>query len=73
MSGKKKLLMALLILVVLLSAILGLRWGWRNYILVDRQFYPKGAQQLDLREQEISIRHYERLRRRIPGCEIFWN
>ena len=73
MSGKKKLLMALLILVVLLSVILGLCWSWRNYILVDRQFYPKGAQQLDLREQEISIRHYERLRRRIPGCEIFWN
>jgi len=70
---KKKLLMALLILVVLLSVPMGLHWHFRHYVVVDFRFYPRGVQQLDLRDQDISIRHYEKLLRRIPGCEILWN
>ena len=73
MSGKKIVLMVLLILVVLSSVILGLFWHMRNYVLVDLAFYPRGVQQLDLRDQEISIRHYEKILRRIPGCQIQWN
>lgn len=73
MGAKKILLMILLILTVLLSAVSGLFWHMRHYVLIDGQFYPKGVQQLDLRDQEISIRHYEKILRRMPGCEVFWN
>lgn len=71
--GKKMLLAALLLLAVLLSVVLGLLWHMRHYVLVDLAFYPREAQQLDLRDQEITIRHYKKLRRRLPGCEIRWN
>ena len=73
MSGKKIVCMVLTMVALLASVVLGLSWHMRHYVLVDMQFYPKDAQQLDLRDQEISIRHYEKLLRRIPGCEIRWN
>lgn len=73
MGRKKILLMTVLILTVLLSTILGLFWHMRHYVLIDSQFYPKGVQELDLRDQEITLRHYEKILRRIPGCEVLWN
>lgn len=73
MNRKKVLLMVLLTLALLVSVILGVRWNMRNYVLVDLQFYPRGVQQLDLRDRAITIRHYEKLLRRLPGCEIQWN
>ena len=73
MSRKKILLMVILILAVLLSAVAGVLWNTRNYVIVDLQFYPQNVRQLDLRDQEITIRHYEKLRQRLPECEISWN
>ena len=73
MGRKKTMLMVLLVLLVLVSMVLGLLWHSNHYVLVDMQFYPKDARQLDLRDQEITVRHYEKLRRRVPGCEIIWN
>ena len=73
MGKKKILLMVLLILVVLGSVVSGIFWNLRSYALVDFRFYPRGAQQLDLRDQEITLRHYEKLHERMPGCEILWN
>ena len=73
MNRKKILLMVLLILVLLGSVVSGVFWHMRNYVLVDLQFYPRGVQQLDLRDREITLRHYEKLLRRLPGCEILWN
>ena len=73
MSRKKNLLMVLLILVVLLSAVVGVFWHLRHYVIVDMEFYPKGVQQLDLRDQQITPRHYEKLSSRMPDCTIHWN
>ena len=73
MSKKKQLLMVLLVLVVLLSAVFGVFWHLRHFVLVEWQMYPKGVKQLDLRDREISVRHYEKILSRIPGCEIQWN
>lgn len=72
--GKKKLfLMVLLMLVVLLSITFGIFWQLRHYVVVDFQLYPKESRLLDLREQEITLRHYEKLRQQFPDCEILWN
>ena len=73
MSKKKILLMVLLILVLLLSVVSGTLWHLRHYVLVEFQFYPRGVHQLDLRDREVSVRHYEKLVRRMPDCEIQWN
>ena len=73
MNRKKILLMVLLILVLLGAVVSGVLWHMRNYVLVDFQFYPRNVRQLDLRDQEISVRHYEKLSRCLPGCEILWN
>ena len=72
-NRKKSLLMAMLVLTVLLSVFLGIAWHLRHYVMVELQLYPKDAQRLDLREQDISIRHYEKLHSRLPECEIWWN
>ena len=69
----KTLLMILLILVVLGSVASGVCWNLRHYALVEFQFYPKGAQQLDLRGRDISVRHFEKLQRHLPDCEIRWD
>ena len=73
MSKKKTLLMVLLILVLLLSVVLGVFWNLQHYVMVEFRFYPKNVRQLDLRDREITAGHYEKLQRRMPGCEIFWN
>ena len=73
MSKKKSLLMVLLIMVVLLSVAAGLFWHMGHYVLVDLQFYPRGVQQMDLRDREITVQHYEKLLRRMPDCKIAWN
>lgn len=73
MSKKKTVLMILLIVLLFSSVIAGVLWHMRHYVLVDLQFYPKGTQYLDLREKEISVRHYEKILRRMPGCEVRWN
>ena len=69
----KTLLMVLLVLVVLGSAVSGVLWNLKHYVLVEFRFYPRNVRQLDLREQEISTRHYEKLQSRLPDCEILWN
>jgi len=73
MNGKKTLLMILLVLVLMGSVVAGLYWNQQNYVLVELNFYPRHAQQLDLRGENISVRHYEKLRRRLPDCEILWD
>jgi hypothetical protein len=72
-SKKKIFLMVLLIVLLFSSVIAGVFWHMRHYVLVDLQFYPRGIQYLDLREQTVSVRHYEKILRRMPGCEIRWN
>ena len=72
-NRKKILLVLLLSMTVLLTTAAGVLWNVRNYVIVGFQFYPKGVQQLDLREREITLQHYEKLLLRMPDCEILWN
>ena len=73
MNRNKILLVLLLSMTVLLTTAAGVLWNVRNYVIVGFQFYPKGVQQLDLREREIALQHYEKLLLRMPDCEILWN
>ena len=72
-NGKKIFLMVMLILLLIGAVGAGLYWNLENYVLVDMKMYPRNARQLDLRGEDISVRHYEKILRNIPGCEIQWD
>lgn len=73
----KKLIWILVIILLLLVAgiagALGYLWYQDNHIFVEDAVYPLDAQSLDLREEDISVAHYEAVRSQLPGCEILWN
>ena len=73
MSGKKKLLVVLLCLLILAAVLLGLVWHMRHYVMIDLKFYPSDPQTLDLREENISISHHDKIIRRLPDSEVLWN
>lgn len=70
---RKKNVYIILAAMILLSAVLGVCWNLRSFVMVDFQFYPRDARQLDLRDQQIGIRHYEKILRRMPSCRVLWN
>jgi hypothetical protein len=72
-SGRKKVLVVLLCLAIMASVGLGLIWHKQHYVIVDFLLYPRDAQTLDLLGQAISVSHYNKLRRNLPDCEIFWD
>lgn len=72
-SGKKKLLIALLMVVMLASVAAGLVWHNEHYQMVDFRFYPKNAQLLDIRDQDVSVRHYKRILRLMPDTKVLWS
>ncbi len=67
----KKTLIVLLVLVVAAAAALG--WLLTTYHVVDFTLYPKNAQLLDLRGQEIEEDHYLALEEKLPDAQIRWD
>lgn len=68
----KKKLWALAALLLLATAIAA--GVCRNrYAIVDFHFYPKDALSLDLRGQEISLSHYDKLTAALPGTQVRWD
>lgn len=72
MNFLKKLLAVLLLFILLGTVAAGIYWHTQNYMMVDFKFYPKKAEMLDLRDQEITVQHYEKLCRRLPDCQVLW-
>lgn len=62
-----------LILALTVAAELGILWYRDHYFSVDKTAYSRNAQKLDLRDRDISLSHYERLREKLPDCEILWD
>lgn len=73
MSNKKKMLMALIFVLLLASVAAGVVWHMQHYVMVEFDIYPRDIKSLDLREEEVSVSKYEKLSRALPGCEIHWN
>lgn len=68
---KTKLWLA--VVLVLLVVTMPLVWLLTTYHVVGFKLYRKGADTLDLRGQEISVSHYEKLRSKMPETEIRWD
>ena len=73
MRGKSALLAVILILAIILAAVGGSFLILSNNYLVDFKLYPKNAASMDLREEDMSIEHFEALHQKMPRCKILWN
>lgn len=73
MRGKTALVAMILVVAILLVAIGGIGWILYHNYLVDFRLYPKDAASMDLRGEDISVRHYDALHRKLPGCRILWD
>lgn len=75
MSKSAKIVALILVLVVILlgAGVLGMLWFKDHYIFVDKTFYPVDLEELDLRQEEVSVSRYKKLHRNLPDCRILWN
>ena len=62
-----------LVLVLLVGGAIGFLWYRDSHVFVEGTPYPKNAQTLDLREEDISFGHYAALQDQLPRCSILWN
>lgn len=70
---RKFLIAAIVVLSVLLAAILGFIWYESTHVFVDGAAYPKRAETLDLREEDVSEAHFLAVQAQLPNCQILWN
>lgn len=61
------------VFLALLVVTMPLVWLLNTYHVVDFKLYRKDVETLDLRGQEISADHYEKLRAKMPEIEIRWD
>lgn len=67
------LLIIALVLFLLAAAAAGFLWYRNNHIFVEGVAYPINAAELDLREESVSLAHYDTLHAQLPNCRILWN
>lgn len=73
MSNMKKILAMVLMLLMLSVSAAGMAWHTKYYCIVDFKVYPRDAEALDLRGQEITPAHYRKLSKKIPRTSILWD
>lgn len=73
---KKVLITVLLVIAIVLTlgiaAAVGFIWYRDNHIFVEGKAYAINAESLDLREEDISLGHYDAVHSQLPDCEILW-
>lgn len=73
MSIVKKMLALVLILSIVICVGLGIVWHRQHYLYINGEMYDRNISSLDLRDQDITLSQYNRLRRQLPDCQILWN
>lgn len=73
-KSNKKVIVILLILVICSAGLLaGMIWFVSSHFFVGGRAYSYKAQELDLRNQIVSVAEYEAIREKLPECDIRWN
>ena len=73
-TKKKGLTIFLMILVIALAAaVAAAGWVAAKYHIVAGKLYPKDAVMLDLREEDLKPARFDKIREKLPDCEIRWN
>ena len=62
-----------IVLTLLAMAVAAAVYVLGSYHIVNGKFYAKNTAVLDLLEEEIKPSHYDKLREKMPDCEIQWN
>ena len=71
---EKKLACAgVLLAVAIAGAAGGCLWWKSDQVFVDGHQYRDGTSQLDLRDRDVALSHYQKLREKFPDREILWN
>lgn len=70
---RKVLIIAIVILSLLLTGLVGLIWYRGSHIFVEDAVYAKNAETLDLRGEAVSEAHYLTVQGALPDCEVIWN
>lgn len=66
------LLTVVLILILGMAGYVGYTWYRDNHIFVEGTAYSISAESLDLREEDISVAHYDAVHSQLPNCDILW-
>lgn len=66
------LLTIVLVLTLVIAGAVGYIWYRDNHIFVEGTAYSIKAESLDLREEDISIAHYDTVHAQLPDCDILW-
>ena len=70
---RKVLIVAIVVLSLILTAMVGYIWYDMTHFTVEGQSYANYAKELDLTEEDISIQHYLSVKSQLPNCAIRWN
>ena len=75
MSKKVVVVLAViaLVLALVVAGALGYLWYRNTHVFVEGKAYSNREDSLDLRQESISIEHYDQLHALLPDCEILWN
>ncbi len=73
MYVKKRTSPVLAVLLVIVAVLAALVILMSQYLVVDFHLYPRNARHLDLRGEDVSFRHYEKVASSLPDCEILWD
>ena len=73
MSKKKVMAVVTVVLAVVLAVLIPLTlWLHSRYVFVGFHMYERDAQFLNLHDTHISVKQYEKLRRELPDCRLYW-
>lgn len=75
MSKKVVVVLAViaLVLALVVAGAVGFLWYRNTHVFVEGKAYSNQEQSMDLREEPISMEHYDQLQALLPQCTILWN
>ena len=75
MSKKVVVVLAIiaLVLALVVAGAVGFLWYRNTHVFVEGKAYSNREDTLDLREEAMSIEHYDQLHALLPDCDILWN
>ena len=62
-----------LVLALVVAGAVGFLWYRNTHVFVEGKAYSNRVDSLDLRQESISIEHYDQLKALLPDCEILWS
>lgn len=62
-----------LVLALVVAGAVGFLWYRNTHVFVEGKAYSNRVDSLDLRQESISVEHYDQLKALLPDCEILWN